>query len=196
VSGPNPANRLDDPGVRRSRRQQGVFIISNLIGRPRERLRPDLHALALILLAALTFLCGCDTPVEYVDVRGRITSRGVPLPEVQVIFYPEQETGGQVTRSSGLTDQEGNYRLRDDQGHNGVVARRWSVCLTDPQTRPHRRMTPRGTGDGSEARRAASRIPALYGDVAKTPFRALEIQNTTRIVNIDVGAGTVKLDSP
>jgi hypothetical protein len=117
---------------------------------------------------------GCGTQPPYGIVEGKVTAKGVPLPEVQVVFYPNPENGGSGPRSVALTDSQGVYRLKDDKGREGVVVGMCRVCINDARAIPHRRATPRG--DNSSAVRQPSRVPSKYGDTTTTPFSDIEVK--------------------
>jgi len=74
---------------------------------------------------ALLFLVGCSGP-KLMDVKGRLTYRGQPVPSTRVAFYPED--GGR--KSSGVTDEDGNFHLNYSRTQIGTTPGKHTVCLT------------------------------------------------------------------
>lgn len=85
-------------------------------------------ALAALVATTLVIGCGPDGP-EVVDVQGKITKGGQPVPFVVIHFWPDK---GRL--SSGRTDAEGNYRLSfSRQIPNGAVLGGHTVYFTMEQ---------------------------------------------------------------
>src|SRR5262249_47289351 len=78
-------------------------------------------ALLSLSLLSMTALAGCWGPT-YGEIEGRVTRGGVPLEQVQVVFYP-QENG---PRSVALTDTEGRFEAMTDAIQN-VPARKGAL---------------------------------------------------------------------
>jgi hypothetical protein len=69
-------------------------------------------------VAALTLLLagsGCNSS-GLVEVSGRLTCKGQPVPSTLVIFQPDDGS----RRSTGTTDDDGNFRLRFSRQESGV----------------------------------------------------------------------------
>jgi hypothetical protein len=116
-------------------------------------------------------------------VEGTVTKGGRPLPGIQVVFLPDTDAGMTGPRSSGRTDATGHYRLRADNGEDGVVIGKHRVLTLDPQA-------PKGGPMGATARppqlpeRAkrlleqqktagdGPRVPPSYEQFKETPLRA------------------------
>jgi hypothetical protein len=79
-----------------------------------------LAALALLLAAS-----GCGPP-RLVKVTGRLTHKGQPVPSTYVTFAPED--GSRPSR--GLTEANGNFKLRNTHQDEGAVLGRHTVFLT------------------------------------------------------------------
>src|SRR5688500_14866326 len=75
----------------------------------------------LLAILAAVLLAGCDRPTDYsdlglVDVTGKITLDGQPLPGATVRFE-----GPPNRFAEGLTDAAGNYRLMYDSNQPGCL---------------------------------------------------------------------------
>src|SRR5262249_55663652 len=62
---------------------------------------------------------------ELVNASGRVTYKGRPVPSTRVIFVPEDGS----RRSTGLTDDDGNFTLRFSRTRDGVKRGRHTVIL-------------------------------------------------------------------
>jgi len=89
---------------------------------------------ALRLLAAATAMAlvaqsGCGgAKLQLTKVEGTLKMSGKPLDKIQVEFWPE----GKGPRSIGLTDDQGRFALKTDDGkHNGAVVGTHRVVLHD-----------------------------------------------------------------
>jgi hypothetical protein len=76
--------------------------------------------LALLLAAG-----GCNRS-GLVEASGRVTYKGQPVPSTYVIFQPEDE--GQRA-STGLTDDDGNFKLDNSRSFSGVYRGKHTVVL-------------------------------------------------------------------
>ncbi|MSU78725.1 MAG: hypothetical protein EXS16_11610 [Gemmataceae bacterium] len=80
---------------------------------------------SVLLCAApflLGFLSGCGGGPKFVPVKGVLTFRGTPVPNVILDFYPE--TG---RPSWGQTDAEGQFALECDKENTGAVVGKHNV---------------------------------------------------------------------
>ncbi len=84
---------------------------------------------ALLVLAALaTGLAGCGSGSALPSlgqVKGKVTLDGGPAQGVVVIFMPD---AGRM--STGITDQNGEYVLEFDPGHQGAMLGKHKVRMT------------------------------------------------------------------
>src|SRR2546423_3463945 len=76
-------------------------------------------ALGLLLAAS-----GCGGPL--VNVTGRLTYKGQPVPSTSVIFQPEEE-GKRASR--GVTDDNGHFMLTHSKSDVGALRGRHTVFL-------------------------------------------------------------------
>ncbi len=72
--------------------------------------------LALGLLPALVFAAAGCRGSGLVEANGRLTHNGQPVPSTRVIFQPDDGS----RRSTGLTDDNGNFTLRFSSQESGV----------------------------------------------------------------------------
>jgi hypothetical protein len=74
---------------------------------------------------ALTFvITGCGGSGR-VEVSGRVVYQGKGVPSTQVSFFPEDGS----RRSTAVTDDDGNFRLRYSRDETGVVTGKHTVVL-------------------------------------------------------------------
>lgn len=77
-----------------------------------------------LVMVALLFAGGCGG--NLVEVTGKVTYRGQPVPSTRVTFLPED--GGR--KSSAVTDDEGRFRLKYSRSQVGAARGQHTVCLT------------------------------------------------------------------
>jgi hypothetical protein len=78
-----------------------------------------------VALAVLPALCGCGGS-RLVKATGRLMYQGKPVPSTRVTFQPDD--GGR--RSTGVTDDDGNFSLKYSRTEQGVARGRHTVFLT------------------------------------------------------------------
>lgn len=125
----------------------------------------------LVLLSALTVGCG-KTAV----VKGRVTLDGHPVAGATVLFVPEDGNAGRP--ASGMTDDDGNFRLTTYRPDDGAVPGTYRIVVSKTKAFPE--PDPKHTGKQRALDRVARKnahknekrlIPALYSDPAKTTLR-------------------------
>jgi hypothetical protein len=79
-------------------------------------------ALALLLAA----VCGCSNGLNLVSVSGRVTYQGKPVPSTLVTFHADDGSRG----AKGVTDDEGNFKLRYSRQQSGIVPGSYTVVLS------------------------------------------------------------------
>src|SRR3954449_7061864 len=66
----------------------------------------------LLVLAGCLAVAGCKkSPPPVVEVTGRVTLNGKPLPHAELQFVPELKDFGAEVNSSGVTDEKGEFTL-------------------------------------------------------------------------------------
>src|SRR5262245_9017391 len=71
------------------------------------RLRMPLLCLGMLIIAV-----GCSRGPEFAEVEGKLVKGGTPLKNVRVEFWPEIDG----PKSTGVTDSEGRYTLKSEDG--------------------------------------------------------------------------------
>jgi hypothetical protein len=124
----------------------------------------------LTLLAALVILAtaGCGTSPTFVEVEGTLTANGNPLDNILVQFLPDptKENGG--PHSSGVTDQQGRFRLKATTGKDGAVVGWHCVVLEDlsvdrPAQGQAHKHPPRINAQYSSAASTAAKVEVVAG---------------------------------
>jgi hypothetical protein len=129
-----------------------------------------LAALALLLLAG----GGCNS--RLVQVSGRVTYKGQPVPSTIITFLPENGS----RPSKGLTDDDGRFTLRYTRDKAGATRGPCTVFLTYHVSNEE---------ELGEARPKASRelkaIIARYGDPEKSPLH-YDISKSGQVIDINL----------
>jgi hypothetical protein len=111
------------------------------------------------VLALALGLGGCNS--RLVKVTGRLTYKGQPLPSTQVTFFPDDGS----RRSTGLTDDNGNFTLRYSRQEAGATRGRCTVFLTYmPSNEEYLGKAP------PKASKELKAVIARYGDPKKSPL--------------------------
>lgn len=104
-------------------------------------------------------LAGCNGGVPTAKVEGVVSLDGKPLPEIRVLFQPDNknaDTG--VTGSFGLTDAAGKFVLKlSDSQNEGAVVDFHTVTLSDKLSED-----PKDSDAGGLGKTTKSRIPVKY----------------------------------
>jgi hypothetical protein len=75
-------------------------------------------------LAVLLFVSGCGG--DLIEVTGKLTHRGQPVPSTRVTFLPEDGS----RKSSAVTNDDGTFRLKYSRTQLGVMRGPHTVCLS------------------------------------------------------------------
>ncbi len=134
------------------------------------RKRWHLAALALLLAGS-----GCGGPL--VNATGRVTYKGQPVPSTYVTFQPKEE--GQRA-STGLTDDDGRFKLSYSRTEPGVLRGQHTVFLTyyvsvDEELRT---IPPKASPE-------LKAVIARYGDAKKSPLQH-EITTSGQFIEIQL----------
>ena len=89
-------------------------------------MRPLCFVVTAVLLLALA---SCGDRLKRVEVKGKVSALGTPLPNATIQFLPAETTKGEG--GIGTSDQEGNYTLIGSRkGDKGVVAGKYKVRVS------------------------------------------------------------------
>jgi hypothetical protein len=120
------------------------------------------------IVTTTVFVCsavtaGCGGPVA---VEGKVTRNGKPLAGAQVLFIPA--SGGQ--QAGDLTDEEGNFRLKNPQGM-GVVPGEYVVTVSKMDYPPGMKRPDPHQMTMAMTALMKQTLPAQYTQQHKTPLR-------------------------
>jgi hypothetical protein len=140
----------------------------------------------MLLLPALfgaLGMVGCSGP-RMAEVKGTVKLNGKPLPKIMVEFIPDTATG---QRSTGTTDENGEYALICDDQRPGAIVGPHRVLLHDLAVYGDkglgRKLELVGTKGGPTLN--PSRISDQYSNPAKTPIKK-EVKPESQTIDLDV----------
>jgi hypothetical protein len=109
----------------------------------------------LVLAAALPLSAGCGAP-RFVEVTGRVTHKGRPVPNTLVKFVPDNGE----RPCGGVTDDAGTFHLRYSRTQSGAPPGPYTVFLTYvPSNEEENHQAP------PKANKELKEVIARYGDV-------------------------------
>jgi hypothetical protein len=90
----------------------------------------------VVVAAFAVGLAGCSKKrPNLVEVKGTLTLRGEPFPNVTLTFVPETEPGQFCPSSTGVTDVDGHYTLFCGAvGKQGALVGGHHVVVIDPES--------------------------------------------------------------
>jgi hypothetical protein len=92
------------------------------------RIRELWNSICVVL--ALGVCVGCNGGADNFSVEGKVTLDGRPLQQVHLIFYPLEADPANPVRFIGLTDANGRFVMRSDEGKSdGMPAGKYRVTL-------------------------------------------------------------------
>ena len=74
-----------------------------------------------IILAVLATIAGCAKQIPVAEVTGIVKLDGKPIPNVRIMFMPDPKKGTVGPISSGLSDDQGRYKLTCEDEREGAV---------------------------------------------------------------------------
>jgi hypothetical protein len=80
-----------------------------------------------LLAWAVALSGGCGSGFKLAQVSGKVTVDGAPVPNLQVVFEPQDTT---QPSSLGFTKADGTYQLRCTSGEDGAVVGQHIVRVT------------------------------------------------------------------
>jgi hypothetical protein len=132
-----------------------------------------LLALGLFLAALVAVGCSSDPPLA--EVTGKVTMNGKGIKNVRVDFHPDPDKGTRGKGSSGVTDDDGNFKLTYDGSKPGAIVGHHNVIVTDLDVfgnvfvgrGDYRTEDPKGPKETPKRARFAD----IYSTLSKTPFK-------------------------
>jgi hypothetical protein len=138
----------------------------------------------LAILVAVLVLSGCSHGAPLGQVDGTLHLDGAPIADVMVTFIPEDR---KLPQSTALTDAEGRFHLRCNNGAMGAAVGQHRVVLLDAAQAPSGKAKDDDElPEGKDA--PASRIPFKYARPDKTPLRqSIETGSQDVVIEVDTG---------
>jgi hypothetical protein len=135
--------------------------------------RPRYFCVALCCMAGT--LVGCEEPLEFGHVTGKVSQNGKPLDEVLVLFLPDTMAGNLGAHSECISDADGNYEL---------------IYSQDPDTKGalvgfHRVIVEDIAAENAREKRRPIRISAKYSSSAQTPL-SVEVAPGEQTVDLEL----------
>ena len=129
----------------------------------------------LAALGLLVGVCGCNTS-GLVSATGRLTYKNQPVPSTLVIFQPDDGS----RRSTGVTDDDGNFKLRFSSTKDGVKSGNHTVYLRyEVSVEEELHQIP------PKASKELKAVIARYGDPKKSPLH-VEITGSGQFIPIEL----------
>jgi hypothetical protein len=119
----------------------------------------------VFLLPLIALVAGCGPAIEFGQVSGTVRAGGLPLPGVLVTFIPEANGPAAAVRSMGVTDDNGQYRLKTESQRDGAVLGQHRVIIEDMAIYS----APR-SADGTVLAHPPERFPPAYSDPLASPL--------------------------
>jgi hypothetical protein len=166
-------------------------------------------ALPVVGFLGLLTLAGCfwSRGPAYGEIEGRVTRGGVPLDQVEVVFYPEEDGPRSVAR----TDKDGHFETMTDAiqkvpARKGAPVGKYRIALVDRRDEllAMEEMLRAGAvqAGGRDQKRLsapafplerkknasglAARVPTQYNQRLDTPFHDIEVKPGKNWFDLDV----------
>jgi hypothetical protein len=118
---------------------------------------------------------GCGGPALS-EAWGTVTLNNQPVPNAEVVFLPDSTQGTEGPRSSAITDAEGRFILRTDDGRPGAVVGKHRVTVRTSPPREDRGRDGEGALSAPADRPAYVPISLLYGKTdSSNPLGVTEV---------------------
>lgn len=142
---------------------------------------PRYRWIAFLAFTFVLVVVGCKKGPAMAEVEGVIKVKGKPVDKIHVEFWPT----GSAPRSMGMTDENGRYTLKSDDGkYVGAVVGSHKIVLRD-LNQYGEKFVGRGSEDMDLSGGKKPRINASYGDVGRTPL-SKEVTSGKNEINLDV----------
>lgn len=145
---------------------------------------PLKHRVQFLLIAAVISTAGCGgNDIPFANVEGQLLVNGAPVKEVQIEFFPK--TKG--PRSIGLTDDQGRFTLKADDGQTiGAVVGTHKVVLRDLGNSGDKFLGRAADGvDMTNGKKP--RVSDAYADAVRTPLEK-EVSPGKCVIELSVPA--------
>jgi hypothetical protein len=134
------------------------------------------HRCPFAALALILAVSGCNSS-GLVEVSGRLTYKGQPVPSTYVIFQPEDPA---KRASHGLTDDDGRFNMTNSRSDKGVYCGLCTVVLKyHVSSEEEMGKTP------PKASKELKAVIARYGDMSKSTIHR-EITKNGQYVEIEL----------
>lgn len=153
-------------------------------------LRGSTHGPGALVLIALGILLivGCSSGPNVVDVSGRVTRNGKPVPNLLLNFLPEKGRP-----SWALTDSDGRFTLNYSRDYSGGLVGKHQVWVVLQATDPGQEQQA-VLGRATYAEDLAQLV-AEYGD-PDNPQIEVEIVSAGQELNLALDGGPIQVGSP
>jgi hypothetical protein len=135
-------------------------------------------------------------------VEGTVSKGGRPFQGVEVVFLADSDAGTMGPRSAGRTDETGRYRLRTDDGEDGVVVGKHRVLILAPEVAS--KSSIERIVSGSERKGTGWLSPEMakrlenhrkkMGDAPQVPPSYKHFDDTPRRVEVQPGSPVIDLE--
>lgn len=126
---------------------------------------------------------GCGQVDDFVPVEGTLRVAGLSAGNILVVFTPDSDGSRALSRSVAVTDADGQFQLRTEDGRRGALVGRHLITLEDMD----RYATERTDKPPSPTERLPeSRVAQQYSSVATTPLT----------ISVPAGGDNVDLEVP
>jgi hypothetical protein len=144
--------------------------------------------LCLVFAVLLTTVgCGSDY-VPLAEVEGTVTLDGKPLEGAEVQFVPEPGKAVIAPRSTGRTNEQGQFKLVCDDGRSGAMLGEHRVAVMDLKAYGD---TPPSVEKGARYESADAlpqpkfRFGQIYSDLTRTPLRK-EVKAGKQTIDVEL----------
>ncbi len=142
------------------------------------RLRKPLIVLGMLIVAG-----GCNRGPEFAEVEGKLVKGGAPLKNVRVEFWPEVEG----PKSSGVTDAEGRYTLKSEDGKTvGAVVGSHKIVLKDLESYGDKFLGRKAENMTTINKAAKERFARIYAEAGSTDLRKTVASGQKNVIDIEV----------
>lgn len=145
--------------------------------------------LAASLASLVALVGGCGEPSPPATAEGTLRMQGEPLDNCLITFLPEPGQVDAGPHATGVTDENGHYRLRLPDQREGVSIGWHRVMIEDLSVttgvprRDHGSVGGKVTEGAKESR--DSRVPARYSSPADTPLKK-EVKPGPHVIDFDI----------